>query len=323
MTEFLAKNMEILRRIAAMRTPLLDGLNGCITYLGDETVFMIVLLFVFWCVDKKRGYYLMMIAFTGTLISQFLKILLRIPRPWVLEPDFKIVAAARARAAGYSFPSGHTQNVVGFFGGIAETSGCRWVKISCVVLAALVSFSRLYLGVHTPFDVGASVIVAVLLIFLLKPVYRKLEKKSLLPVGIFACMILCAVWFRSYAHTQQVLAVSQGLPEEDLVNFSDAVKNAYCMLGASASALAVYLLDVKYIKFSTRAVWWAQLMKFAGGLALVVGVKTALKMPLYALMGAGGDVVRYGAMILTAGALWPLTFHWFEKLGRNKAGTLQ
>ena len=61
MTEFLAWNMDLLRTVAAMRTPLLDAFNALITHIGDETVFMIVLMFVFWCVDKKRGYYLMMV----------------------------------------------------------------------------------------------------------------------------------------------------------------------------------------------------------------------------------------------------------------------
>ena len=56
---------------------------------------------------------------------------------------------------------------------------------------------------------------------------------------------------------------------------------------------------------------------------LVVGVKSVLKAPLYALMGADGDAVRYGVMILTAGVLWPLTFRWFGRLGRKKADTLQ
>lgn len=323
MTEFLIGNMEILRRIAAMRTPLLDVFNAHITYFGDETVFMIVLMFVFWCVDKKRGYYLMMIGFTGTVINQFLKILMQIPRPWVLDPEFKIVESARLRAAGYSFPSGHTQNVIGIFGGIAGTSGRKWVRVTCIVLAILVSFSRLYLGVHTPFDVGAAAAAAVVLIFLFDPIYRNMEERPLLTVSIFACMIACSLLFGSYAQAQQVLAVSRGLPEEDLANFIGAVKNAYCMLGASAGALIVYALDRKYIRFQTDAVWWVQLMKFTGGLALVIGVKSVLKAPLYALMGQSGDAVRYGAMILAAGALWPLTFRWFEKLGRNKADTLQ
>ena len=323
MTEFLAWNMDLLRTVAAMRTPLLDAFNALITHIGDETVFMIVLMFVFWCVDKKRGYYLMMVGFTGTLLNQFLKLLLRIPRPWVLDPEFEIVESARSRAAGYSFPSGHTQNAVGIFGGIAGTSRHRGVKLACIIIAVLVPFSRLYLGVHTPFDVTAAAAAAVALLFLFDPVYRRIEEKPRFTAGIFLCMILCALLFRRYAQTQQLLAVSQGLPEEDLANFAGAVKNACCMLGASAGALVVYLLERKYIKFETAAVWWAQLLKLAGGLVLVVGVKSVLKAPLYALMGADGDAVRYGVMILTAGVLWPLTFRWFGRLGKKKADTLQ
>lgn len=323
MTGFLAKNIDCLRAIAQLRTPQLDSVMALITQLGGETVFMVLLMAVFWCVDKKQGYCLMMIGFTGTIFNQFLKILVRIPRPWVLAPDFEIVEAAREGAEGYSFPSGHTQNAVGLLGSTAKLSRRGRVKIVCIAVIVLIAFSRLYLGVHTPLDVGFSAAVTLVLVFGVTPIYRVMDERPKLVAGIFACMIVAAILFRHYASAQQVIAVSQGLSEEDLANFSGAVKNAYCMLGASVSGLIVYILDQRYIRFETKAVWWAQGLKLLGGVALAVGIKSALKAPLYALMGASGDAVRYGLMILVAGAVWPLTFPWFEKLGINKAGTLQ
>ena len=50
----------------------------------------------------------MTVGFFGTLVNQFLKLVCRVPRPWVRDPNFTIVEAARADATGYSFPSGHT-----------------------------------------------------------------------------------------------------------------------------------------------------------------------------------------------------------------------
>ena len=120
--------MEFLRLLVNLRTPFLDALFGTITYLGDETLFMIVAMVFFWCVEKRKGYFLLFTGFCGTLINQFLKMLFCVPRPWLIDPSFPIVENARAAATGYSFPSGHTQNITGTFGGIARFTGRRWLR---------------------------------------------------------------------------------------------------------------------------------------------------------------------------------------------------
>lgn len=82
--------------------------------------------------------------------------------------------------------------------------------------------------------------------------------------------------------------------------------------------LAAWWLDVRFIHFDTRAVWYVQLIKLAGGLVLLLAIRAALKAPLAALLGAGaGGAVRYAVMVLFAGAVWPMTFaplcHALEK----------
>ena len=152
--------MGVLYALESIRTPALDKIMSVITLLGGELFFMVIAVTVFWCVSKREGYYLMIVGFFGTVINQFLKILCCVPRPWIKDPDFTIVESARAQATGYSFPSGHTQNAVATFGGIARSTRRPWVRWTCVAVLLAVSFSRLYLGVHTPLDVGVSFAVA-------------------------------------------------------------------------------------------------------------------------------------------------------------------
>ena len=111
--------MSVLYALQNIRCPFLDTFFSLVTLCGEELVFMAVGMIVFWCVNKYQGYYLLSIGFLGTVLNQFLKMLFRIPRPWVRDPNFKIVEAAREAASGYSFPSGHTQTSVGLFGGLA------------------------------------------------------------------------------------------------------------------------------------------------------------------------------------------------------------
>ena len=171
--------MDILYALEKIRTPFWNGVMSAVTQLGGEVIFIVAAVVVFWCVSKWEGYYLMTIAFCGTVLNQFLKLVCRVPRPWVRDPNFTIVESARAEATGYSFPSGHTQNAVGTFGGIARATKRHCLRWVCVVIFVLVSFSRMYLGVHTPLviafsrmylgvhtpaDVGVSLVLAAALV---------------------------------------------------------------------------------------------------------------------------------------------------------------
>ena len=101
----------------------------------------------------------------------------------------------------------------------------------------------------------------------------------------------------------------------DASNLASAVKNAYTMSGSVAGMLVVYIFDEKVLKFSTRAPWWGQAIKLVGGLALAVAVKSLLKAPLLALCGGHeiAHAIRYFALVLTAGCIWPITFRVYER----------
>ena len=80
-------------------------------------------------------------------------------------------------------------------------------------------------------------------------------------------------------------------------------------------------LERKYIRFETKAVWWAQVLKVLGGAALLLAVKQGLKL-LFAAVGftwIGTHAIRYFFVVLLAATVWPLTFRWFARLGRKQA----
>ena len=184
--------MDILKALASLRNPVLDKLMQGVTYLGEELVFMAVALILFWCVDKWKGYFILAVGFIGTILNQFLKLAFRVPRPWVKDPSFEIVESARNGAGGYSFPSGHTQNAVGTFGGIARGTKKTWLRVVLIVLSCLIAFSRMYLGVHYPTDVGVALVTAVVLIFVLYPIMQKAKNDPRWMYGVLGCMTMVA-----------------------------------------------------------------------------------------------------------------------------------
>lgn len=183
--------MGLLRILENIRIPVLNEFMLAITTLGEETAFLMIALILFWCVNKYWGYYILSVGFAGVVTNQFLKLTFRIPRPWVLDENFTILEQAREAATGYSFPSGHTQSAVGTFGGIAYTTKNKMLRILCVVLAVLVAFSRMYIGVHTPKDVIVSVMIGAILVLAFKPLVLGNDHKYI-PV-LFLGMFLYVV----------------------------------------------------------------------------------------------------------------------------------
>ena len=303
--------MSFLKLLEGLRNPFCDGLMNAITLMGDETVFLVVCLIVFWCVCKQEGYFLLTAGLGGTVANQWLKIACRVPRPWVADESFTIVEEARAGAGGYSFASGHSQNAVSTFGGIALWTKRRAARVTGIALAALICFSRMYLGVHTPLDVGVGALCALVLIFALHPLMKRNDPRvnRILFAAVFA-LSLAFVLFLSLA----------AFPADiDAENLSEAVKNAYTLLGCSAGILITHELDARFIHFDTKAVWWAQIIKTALGLALALALRVGLKPLLTALLGASpwGAAIRYFILVLFAGGVWPMTFRYFGQMGRR------
>lgn len=306
--------MDILYALEKIRTPFWNGVMSAVTQLGGEVIFIVAAVVVFWCVSKWEGYYLMTIAFCGTVLNQFLKLICRVPRPWVRDPNFTIVESARAEATGYSFPSGHTQNAVGLFGGMARWGGRRWVRLGLTALALVIAFSRMYLGVHTPADVGVSLVLAAALVLGLYPLMRRAQEKPRYMGYVLAAMLVVSGAFVVFVETYGFSA------DTDAENLASGIGNAWKMLGAVAGMTLAWLLDRRYIHFETQAVWWVQVIKVAVGMALLLAIKSGLKAPLLALLGheglAGG--VRYFLLVLVAGAVWPLVFRPMSKWGKGK-----
>lgn len=304
--------MQLLYALQEIRNPALDAVLQLITRLGEETVFMVVAIVVFWCVSKKGGYYLLSVGFLGTVANQWLKIAFRIPRPWVLDPNFQIVESAREAATGYSFPSGHTQSAVGTFGGVARMTKVQWLRWVCIALALLVSFSRMYLGVHTPLDVGVSLVLAAVMVLVFWPIMEKAEEKPAVMGWLLLVLLAVCGAFLLF------LRLCPFPADVDADNLAHAVENAWKLTGAIGGMLIAWWVDRKYIRFEVKAVWWAQLIKIVVGLGIVVGIKAGLKAPLIALIGNAGvaNAVRYGLMVIFAGAVWPLTFKFWSKCGK-------
>lgn len=300
--------MAFLWTLSDLRTPLLERIMQIITYCGQDILILLVICTLYWCVNKRFAYLLGMNYFVAGLMVQSLKITLRIPRPWVLDPHFKAVDSALSGATGYSCPSGHTQGATSLFFNAALFVRRKWLKVLCTLMFLLVGFSRMFLGVHTPKDVGLALGLALLTALVLWHFQRFLLDDPARTGKV--CLLLAAV---SLAVSIYALLLSHwhiAAADQAL----DAIKAGGAGLGF---ALAFYL-ERRYVNFETHGpTWYFQVLKVVVGLAGALPIK--LGFSLLPEM-AGLASLEYFLLVFWIIFVYPLLF-W--KLAKSKNPSIQ
>ncbi|MXV61254.1 phosphatase PAP2 family protein [Natronorubrum sp. JWXQ-INN-674] len=121
-----------------------------VTELGSVTTLMMLLAVLFWWHDRRRSALVISYAVAGLAVLLSVETLLGLPRP----PEDVWIASIEVD--GYGFPSGHAFAAAVVYGGLvsAYDRGRDWrALLGAGTVVALVSLSRVVLGVHYLGDV--------------------------------------------------------------------------------------------------------------------------------------------------------------------------
>jgi len=295
--------MELLRSIEGIRTPFWDSFFSIATRLGEQTILIVVFCVLFWCINKRMAYVMGVVFFMSSLVVQGMKIIFRVPRPWVTGyPDFRPVNDALSEATGYAFPSGHTQNAAAYLGSLGATIKPIAAKIVLFALPVLVAFSRMYLGVHYLSDVLASLVITFVLIFLAVKLITEepASKKRELLIALF--IVLCSVI---------VIVIAAVLYHRNVTEPSQLRDATRAAAAAIAFAIGMYV-ERMHIRFSvkTKNIFW-QILKFVIGLGVTLGIQEGAR-----VLGAGliADSIRYFLMVIWIMLVYPLIIKRFFEM---------
>ena len=170
--------LELIRFIQRFRNPIFDEFFTWLDFF-DRPAFFLMLIPAVWLIYGSRiGARLFYLLMTSAFINRALKQLFLSPRPFDLDPSVGII-----HVDGYGFPSGAAQTVVllsALFLSSGKSNGRCFLAFSYIFL---VSFSRVYLGLHFPSDILGGWLVGLALWILYKHVCPLLE--NLQPVILF------------------------------------------------------------------------------------------------------------------------------------------
>ena len=111
-----------------------DAFFWFITKLGEETVFLMVLAFVYVCYSKKFAVKLSMYYLVSVGFNSVMKLIVRRPRPYIASSEI----VDRLHTNGYSFPSGHSAVSLSFYGFIGylvyKSNLVKWKKVLFICL---------------------------------------------------------------------------------------------------------------------------------------------------------------------------------------------
>ena len=153
----------VLRWISEHQSPLLSQLMVEVTMLGTWIVVLTTVcvagLFLYLTKHKYSAMLLVLATTGGILLNGLLKMGFDRPRPQVFEWGTQVSSS--------SFPSGHSMSSVVVYGTVAYLAArlqkrrwARWLTLFIFgIIIAAICFSRMYLGVHYPFDVAGGVII--------------------------------------------------------------------------------------------------------------------------------------------------------------------
>jgi undecaprenyl-diphosphatase len=199
----------LLNNVQNIRTAFLNRFMLFITHFGDWQIilFAAISLFLILAILKKWKYIIALASSTiiGEIFVYTVKIIIKRQGPPLryslfLEHD-------------YSFPSGHSFFAIAFYGlifyFIYKFLKNKYLKVLSIfigfMLAILIGFSRIYLGIHWPSDVFASFSSGIVLLTLIIT-YLEIDNKfsvktaDILPASsklsaLLAGITLFLVWF--------------------------------------------------------------------------------------------------------------------------------
>ena len=159
LTSLLQHDASLRALLSSWHTPWLDAVMWTLSALGAVGgIWLLAAAILAAWVPKCRGaawQVVLALCLSQVAVDNVIKPLVGRPRPFVADPAIHVVGAYLPPT--FSFPSGHA--ALSFSAAVVLAHALRRGRAAWYLLAALIAFSRVYIGVHYPIDVVVGTLV--------------------------------------------------------------------------------------------------------------------------------------------------------------------
>lgn len=233
-----------------------------ITKLGSSQVVVAAIVIVIFGVDFKKGFLLLQLLLWTGLVTDFLKILVALPRPDFVDnrvlnlefglkntspfsgngskgffelPDKQILKAFHLQEtftlSSFGFPSGHVAFTTALWGGSAIIFNSRMLKVLTPLAILIMAFSRVYLGRHFIGDVLGGAVVGLIILMIFKRFLKSSLKDDFFKRESFEFAFRSRnLFFYSFVFAIPIIFTALSLISSDAAGFFLGTNVAYLLI---------------------------------------------------------------------------------------------
>ena len=265
-----------------------------VTMLGEETVMVAILGFIYWCYDKKFGVFVGTNLMVGLVANPMIKNIFLRYRPYMVHSEVKCLKPVHEGdlydplLQGYSFPSGHTSNSSTMYFSLPVYEKKKWLVVLGILMPFLVGLSRVCLGVHYPTDVMAGWLLGAVVVALMSFLQKKIQVKWKLYLWITLLTIPGCFYCTS--------------------------NDYFTSLGMMLGFFAASLFEEKYVNFDNTKDIKKSIIRVVGGLVVFLLANVVLKTVFNAIAIESLvyllRVIRYGLLVFVTMGVYPMMFRY-------------
>ena len=299
-----------------------NGAGACLvdfmskmSFIGEMDTVLIFIALIYWSVNKEFGKYLLMGWSGNRVVNGFLKVTACAYRPWVRDVRIVPESNALATATGYSFPSGHSMNAASLYGGGAiRKELSKGLRITLGVIAVLIAFSRIFLGVHTPQDILVGMGAGLLVMWLTAKLIAWVDQNPGKDILVMCVGIAVAVAVAVFAAVKPY-PVDYDEAGKLLVDGAKMANDTYKGVGWCIGFLAGWILEKRYVRFSTDIPMMTRITRLVIGLLSYYAVSLILIPLLKTLIpGVGGTITTCFIQTFYVMFIFPLCIKQSEQV---------
>lgn len=268
-----------LHAVQAISSQPLDLIMAGITILGNPIFWLMIVAFLYWQGKEHESFHLANIIAISSIVVGAIKNIAARPRP--SANDFKVVSIDNYSFDTNSFPSGHSSLIAANFFYLKNFLKKK-LKIIFAIIVVLVTFSRLYLGMHYLTDVIAGLVIGIIIGWAYYRLAGKIAHSRLHLTKSGDAIAITAI----LAAAIILVGIMQSIP-------LSAALVGYYLGFFSLKEIGLHERKLSRNKFITKQ---------AIGFIVLLGITA------YAFSGQGFSVLWYGLAGFWISCLWPLIF---------------